>query len=65
MNITSSLETIVRVLIGLPLATAYFYTRHFDTTLAYVFLAAGLMVLTAALGREFKTETQTTSRRTH
>jgi hypothetical protein len=42
-------EQVVRFLIGLPIATAYFYARHFDMTWAYAFLAAGLILLIAGL----------------
>jgi predicted benzoate:H+ symporter BenE len=46
------LESVVRVLIGLPMAIAYFYMRHFDPRLATLFLISGLALLAAAMEYE-------------
>jgi hypothetical protein len=49
------LESVVRVLIGLPMSVAYFYMRHYDPSIAYLLLAAGLALLTAGMEYELRT----------
>ena len=50
-----AIESLVRVLIGLPTSVSYFYIRHFDTRLAYLLLAIGLALLAAGLDYELQT----------
>ena len=57
-----AIESLVRVLVGLPMAVAYFYARHYDSRLAYLFLIVGLALLAAGLDYELKA-TATTGRR--
>ena len=44
-----SVTQLVRFLVGLPIATSYFYLRHFSIVAAYVFLFAGVAILGAGL----------------
>jgi hypothetical protein len=53
-NHFGSIESLVRVLIGLPISMSYFYLRHYDTRLAYLLLAAGLAMMAAALDYELR-----------
>lgn len=45
------IERTVRILLGLPTATAYLYVRHFSPIWSHVFLIVGLaLTMTAASG---------------
>ena len=46
------IETLVRVFLGLPIATAYFYVRHFNENYAYLLLIAGMVFLIAGMKSE-------------
>jgi hypothetical protein len=51
------IERLVRFLIGLPMATAYAYVRHFDITWAYGLLVMGGAVMaTSFFGENGETE---------
>jgi hypothetical protein len=43
------LERTVRFLIGLPMATAYFYARHLSMNWAYVWLGIGVAIMMTGL----------------
>ena len=61
-NHFGTIESLVRVLIGLPTAVAYFYLRHFDTRIASLLLAVGLALLAAGLDHELRASAVTERR---